>query len=165
MTIIASSSEPGEGLKETSAPPILLDPQDRLPESSFFHRRVMMYLLIAQWIGLNAGVSFAIYKLGIKQPTDAIEAFTVQLKINSAVLSPIAVCFFIAPSAEQFARIIATLKAWKADILFRRSEPDPVSPGEPSEELVEAAPDGPAGPVQPMPEAAPAAPSDPLVKP
>jgi hypothetical protein len=144
MTIIASSSEPGEGLKETSAPPILLDPQDPLPEGNCFHRRVLMYILVLGWLDLNAAVSLFIREQGAKQPTDALEAFTVQLKINAGVLGLIATFYFIAPSAEQFARIIATLKAWKAHIPFRRSEPDPVSPGEPSEELVEAAPDAPA---------------------
>jgi hypothetical protein len=86
MAIIASSSEPGEGLKETSAPPVLLDPKDPLPEGNFLHQRELMYILVLGWLGFNAAISLFIREVGAKQPTDALEAFTVQLKINAGVL-------------------------------------------------------------------------------
>jgi hypothetical protein len=102
-----------------------------------------MYILTLGLIGLFSLAAWAILELG--GPTSL---FVDLVHVYSGVFMLIATYYYVAPSAEQLTKIIATLKAITAGAIFRRQEPKPAAP-EPT----------PAAPVQPVQEAAPAAPA------
>lgn len=178
----------GAGPAVTAGPPPTADPQDPLPESSWFWRRVFVFLfgLIAV-IGV-AVVLWMLFTLGnatlelvaklsgprdvraLDQSFEAVGAVILALyKLGSwsmIVLLVGHILYLIAPSAEQAAKMMATVSAWRGGISTSTTSraTGPEGTAETTTTTGKAAP-GPApspavgGPAQPAAPARPASPT------
>jgi hypothetical protein len=99
-----------------SAPPVTVDPQDPLPESNWFWRRVFIFLLT--WT-LLAGVYWYVDTLAdaaLLLNETAISGLISLLKLALWIVAGLITLYLIAPSAEQAGKWIATLSAWRSGV-------------------------------------------------
>jgi hypothetical protein len=97
-----------------SAPPVTVDPQDPLPESNWFWRRVFIFLLTAT---ILFGVWYYVDTLAtaaLLLNETAIKGLISLLKFALWLIAGLITLYLIAPSAEQAGKWIATLAAWRS---------------------------------------------------
>lgn len=102
---------------ETASPPLVADPQDPLPESNWLWRRLLVFLVLAfiGWQQLMVGNRIARWG-DAGAHGDAIDALLTMTRWHIGTLAIVLVLYLIAPSAEQFAKIVQTVSAWKSGI-------------------------------------------------
>lgn len=165
---------------DAGPPAVVMDPQDALPESDWFWRRVFVYLVLLLATVSAGVVLYMLYTLGattlelvakLAGPRDvraldqALETVgqvvhaLYRLGFWSLILIMLMVTLYlIAPSAEQFGKWMATVSAWKGGI-STTSTTRSVSPDGGTAEATTSA-----GPAAPTPAPArPAAPAPPVV--
>lgn len=92
------------------APPITIDPQNPLPEKSFFWRRIFTIAITLNTIVFSWVVSGWFYAAG---DLDKLYGVTkILLYGDGAVL----LMYFVAPSASEITNMIATASIWKKSI-------------------------------------------------
>lgn len=99
-----------------ATPPPTADPQDPLPESNWLWRRAFIFLIT---IALLAGVWFKVDDLSVValiQNETAIKGLITILKWALSLIGVMVLLYLVAPSAEQVAKMLATLSAWKSGI-------------------------------------------------
>lgn len=99
-----------------ATPPPTADPQDPLPESNWLWRRAFIFLIT---IALLAGVWFKVDDLSVValiQNETAIKGLITILKWALSLIGVMVLLYLVAPSAEQVAKMMATLSAWKSGI-------------------------------------------------
>lgn len=96
-----------------------VDPQDPLPESNWVPRRYFIFFGRVSQTLLIAAAGWAITKLGPGNPKEAIAALLAAIYCLTAMIITDAVLYLIAPSAEQFAKIVQTVSALKEGISFQ----------------------------------------------
>lgn len=99
-----------------SAPPVTVDPQDPLPESNWFWRRVFIFLLTAT---ILFGVWYYVDTLAtaaLLLNETAIKGLISILKFCLWLIAGLITLYLIAPSAEQAGKWIATLAAWRSGV-------------------------------------------------
>lgn len=159
----------------TAGPPPTADAQDPLPESNWFWRRVFVFVFsvvgcialgVILWmlfglgratLGMVIRLSELDDKQGLSAAVDAIKVISDQLGMLGfwviMLLLTDRILYLIAPSAEQAAKMLATVSAWKGGIstssTSRATSPD----GSTAEDTKTAGPSG----TQPAPPAPPAA--------
>jgi hypothetical protein len=92
------------------------DPQDPLPESKWLWRRLLTFgiVIFGAWQMHLAGNRLA--RFGEHQPVEAIRAMLNLVHWQSVSMWIVLLLYMIAPSAEQLAKIIATLSALKSGV-------------------------------------------------
>lgn len=95
-----------------SAPPesVTVDPQNPLPEPSFFYRRILAYLVVISVLALTAYAADALHDLGA---FDNLLTLT-QWALGFAAL--VATYYYVAPSAAELAQIIQSARIIKSGI-------------------------------------------------
>ena len=113
---------------KTTENTVTADPQDPLPESNWLHRRILAYsAFIAATTFLGFGLAI-IAALAATAPQDALQALVV-LCIAVLVAERVGlVIYLIAPSAEQFGKMLQVVEALKAGVSFR-TEQTATAPG------------------------------------
>lgn len=99
-----------------SAPPVTVDPQDPLPESNWFWRRVFIFLLTAT---IMLGVFWYVDTLAtaaLLLNETAIKGLISLLKFALWLVAGLITLYLIAPSAEQAGKWIATVAAWRSGV-------------------------------------------------
>lgn len=99
-----------------SAPPATVDPQDPLPESNWFWRRVFIFALTGV---LLFGVYWYVDTLAtaaLLLNETAIQGLISLLKIVLFLVAGNQALYLVAPSAEQAGKWLATLSAWKSGV-------------------------------------------------
>lgn len=99
-----------------SAPPVTVDPQDPLPESNWFWRRIFIFglsiiLLFGVWWYADTLATAAL----LLNET-AIKGLISLLKFTLWIIAGLITLYLIAPSAEQAGKWIATLSAWRSGV-------------------------------------------------
>lgn len=120
---------------ETPTNAVRLDPQDPLPESNWIPRR---------WFAFLGGAALLIlfgYAIKNHEP-----GFAWPLAV---VVSLLVICYLIAPSAEQFGKIVQTAAALRAGVAFHSSTT--ASAGDASATSTAAAVPPPVPPAEPDP--------------
>lgn len=102
---------------QSTDPPLVADPQDPLPESNWLWRRVLAFAIVGVigWQQVMAGNRIARWGDG-GSPKEAIDALLNMTHWHMGVLGGVLLLYMVAPSAEQVAKILATLSAWKSGI-------------------------------------------------
>lgn len=139
-----------------ASPPPTADPQDPLPESNWFWRRIFIFVITAC---LLAGVWFKVDDLSVIaliQNETAIRGLVTILKWALSLVGIMVLLYLVAPSAEQVAKMLSTLSAWKAGISTVSTSRAIGSDGSTAEASVAA---GRAPPIQVMPPTDDAAPT------
>jgi hypothetical protein len=141
-----------------AAPPPTADPQDPLPESSWFWRRLFVGAATA---ALMFGVWWHIDTVGkaaLAGSVPAVEGLIDLLKMCLYLVGLLILLYLIAPSAEQLGKWMATVSAWKGGVstssTARSTSPD----GSKAEATTTA---GPAAPGANRTAASPATPATP----
>lgn len=101
----------------SASPPLIADPQDPLPESNWLWRRILAFAIVGVigWQQVMAGNRIARWG-DSGSPKEAIDALLNMTHWHMGVLGGILLLYMVAPSAEQVAKILATLSAWKSGI-------------------------------------------------
>lgn len=99
-----------------SSPPAVVDPQDPLPESNWFWRRIFIFvltgiLLFGVWWYVDTLAAAAL----LLNET-AIKGLITLLKMSLYLAGLLVVLYLIAPSAEQAGKWLATLSAWRSGV-------------------------------------------------
>jgi hypothetical protein len=129
-----------------SAPPVTVDPQDPLPESNWFWRRVFIFLLTAT---ILFGVWYYVDTLAtaaLLLNETAIKGLISLLKFALWLIAGLITLYLIAPSAEQAGKWIATLAAWRSGVTTT-STSSASSPAGSASATTTATPTAPASPV------------------
>jgi hypothetical protein len=95
------------------------DPQDPLPESNWFWRRVFVGVICAAILGLVWWYADDIGEVALKGGAGAVEAvrgLVDLLKLSLYLLGLVIMLYLIAPSAEQAGKWLATISAWKGGV-------------------------------------------------
>lgn len=95
---------------ESKAPPLTADPQDPLPESGFFYRRITTWVV---GITVLALLWFIVVALRALEQGDGLVTVA---KWLIGLLALVLTYYLIAPSAEHIVRLGQTVGAWKAGI-------------------------------------------------
>lgn len=139
-----------------ASPPPTADPQDPLPESNWFWRRVFVGVICAALLFLVWWYADAIGDVALKGGTGVVEAVTGLvglLKLALYLLGMVIMLYLIAPSAEQAGKWLATVSAWKGGISTssqsRATGPDGSVAEASTSAGPAAAPPRPAAPAQP----------------
>lgn len=99
-----------------SSPPVVVDPQDPLPESNWFWRRSFIFVMSA---AILFGVWYYVDDLGtvaLSGNESAIKGLISLLKLALWLIAGLITLYLIAPSAEQAGKWIATLAAWRSGV-------------------------------------------------
>lgn len=101
------------GEVQSGEPPLLADPQDPLPESNWLWRRLLTFgiVIFIAWQLHLAGTRIA--RVGGEHSQDVLLTLSKWL-IVAWLISVL--LYMIAPSAEQVAKMLATLSAWRSGI-------------------------------------------------
>lgn len=105
------------GPAAAATPPPTADPQDPLPESNWLWRRLLAFMIVGVigWQQVMAGNRIA--RWGDKGAHEkAIDALLDMTHWHISALGGLLILYMIAPSAEQVAKILSTLSAWKSGI-------------------------------------------------
>lgn len=102
---------------QSQDPSLVADPQDPLPESNWLWRRLLAFAIVGVigWQQVMAGDRIARWGDG-GSPKEAIDALLNMTHWHMGVLGGVLLLYMVAPSAEQVAKILATLSAWKSGI-------------------------------------------------
>lgn len=134
MTATSTSTDPLAKL--------VADPQDPLPESNWFVRRVFAFIALGVYAGLRG---FSIWQ------TKDVSAWGLDM-IGLTII----VCYMIAPSAEQFGKMMQTVSALKSGVSFNTTSAVNAATGTATTTTEATATDGKA----PAPAAPPAQPAE-----
>ena len=95
---------------ESKDPPLIADPQDPLPESGFFWRRIATYIvsLTVLWM-----LRYIVVALRALESPDGLVTVAQWL---IGLLALLLTYYLIAPSAEHIVRLFQTVNAWKSGI-------------------------------------------------
>lgn len=102
---------PPSGQAASGNPQLVADPQDPLPESNWLWRRVMAF-------GVVAFIAWQLHLVGGRiarqdSPIEALLSLAHWLIIAWLIT---VMLYMVAPSAEQVAKMLSTLSAWKSGI-------------------------------------------------
>ena len=154
------------GPAATTSPPqtATADPQDPLPESNWFWRRLFVGIICAAILVIVWWYADDIGEVALKGGAGTVEAvngLVGLLKLSLYLLGLVIMLYLIAPSAEQAGKWLATISAWKGGVSTASHSKAVASDGSTAEATTtagKAAPD--AGAPPPDPKAVPA-PEDP----
>lgn len=109
------------GPAATASPPqtATADPQDPLPESNWFWRRVFVGVICAAILFLVWWYADDIGEVALKGGSgavDAVNGLVGLLKLSLYLLGLVIMLYLIAPSAEQAGKWLATISAWKGGV-------------------------------------------------
>jgi hypothetical protein len=102
---------------ESKDPALVADPQDPLPESNWLWRRLLVFLIVGfiGWQQMMAANRIARWGDGGQQ-SKAIDALLDMTHWHISFVGVVLLLYLVAPSAEQFAKIVQTVSAWKSGI-------------------------------------------------
>jgi hypothetical protein len=147
------------GPAATAAPPqtVVADPQDPLPESNWFWRRVFVgvicgTILALVWFYTDALAEVA--KGRSDASNNAVDALESLLKLALYLLGLVIMLYLIAPSAEQAGKWLATISAWKGGVSTSATSKAVASDGSTAEATTKAGMTGakPAAPAADLPD-------------
>jgi hypothetical protein len=95
------------------------DPQDPLPESNWFWRRIFVGVICATLLFLVWWYADAIAKVALQDGKGVVESvlgLVSLLKLALYLLGMVIMLYLIAPSAEQAGKWLATISAWKGGV-------------------------------------------------
>lgn len=99
-----------------ASPPPTADPQDPLPESNWFWRRVFVGVTCTALLALVWWYADTVGKAALAGSTPAVEGLVGILKLSLYLLGLVTMLYLIAPSAEQAGKWLATISAWKGGV-------------------------------------------------
>jgi len=103
-----------------------IDDQDPLPESSFTWRRIFAFFVIAAVLYLVHEFAHDIAEVAKKTGSDnAVDRLAQIIRILIYFALMIHICYMVAPSAEQLARIFQAAAAMRSGVRFRKEEHRP----------------------------------------
>jgi hypothetical protein len=101
-----------------AAPPqtATADPQDPLPESNWFWRRLFVGVICAALLALVWYRTEVIGQAALDGKEGAVDGLVSLLKLSLYLTGLVIMLYLIAPSAEQAGKWLATISAWKSGV-------------------------------------------------
>lgn len=103
-------------MTEITAPTI--DPQDPLPEASWFWRRVFVFSVTAAVLFLVNGAMLRLGAAALLQPERGITALLSLSKTLLYLVAMLVLFYMVAPSAEQIVKMLQTARLYRAGVQF-----------------------------------------------
>jgi hypothetical protein len=126
-----------------ATPPPTADPQDPLPESNWFWRRIFVGIICGTLLFIVWWYADAIAKVALQDGKGVVESvlgLVSLLKLALYLLGLVIMLYLIAPSAEQAGKWIATVSAWKGGVSTSSSAKSTAPDGSSAEARTAAGP-------------------------
>lgn len=130
------------GPAATASPPqtAVADPQDPLPESNWFWRRVFVGVICAALLALVWYRTEVIGQAALSGKAGAVDGLVDLLKLSLYLTGLVIMLYLIAPSAEQAGKWLATISAWKGGVSTTSTSKATASDGSTAQATTSAGP-------------------------